>query len=147
MVNVGSHKSSSNSLPFGVPQGPVFGMLLFTLYTSSLDDIALRHSMGYHFYSDDTQIYISLIQCSGCQTALLAMENCIKDIQDWMLGIMLIGDKTDKDKWRLNIIDLNWLLVLHLNQHRQFRDINVTHVRNRGAVFDCNLKIKYKNRH
>ena len=67
----------------------MLGPLLFTLYTSPLGDIARRHSMGYHFYADDTQLYISFKQGSGCRTALLAMENCIKDIQDWMLGNML----------------------------------------------------------
>ena len=43
-----------------VPQGSVIDPLIFTIYTRSLGIIARRHGVGYHFYADDAQLYVSL---------------------------------------------------------------------------------------
>jgi len=45
---------------FSVPQGSVIDPLIFTIYTRSLGIIARRHGVGYHFYADDAQLYVSL---------------------------------------------------------------------------------------
>ena len=42
----------------GVPQGSVLGPLVFTMYTRHLVIIAQRYWVKYHFYADDTQLYI-----------------------------------------------------------------------------------------
>ena len=58
-VKVNNVLSKEVSFDYGVPQGSVFGSVLFTLYTSLLSQIINRHKLNYHLYDDDTQIYIS----------------------------------------------------------------------------------------
>ena len=52
-VNINGSTSERHVLQFGVPQGLVLGRLLFSLYTSSLSDIASKHELSFHFYADD----------------------------------------------------------------------------------------------
>ena len=56
ILGVSSHV---NDLPYGGPQGSVLGPLLYSLYTSPLGDIARSYGPCYHFYADDTQLYLS----------------------------------------------------------------------------------------
>ena len=51
--------SSSRSLVCGVPQGSVGGPTLFSIYLTGLRDIFHRHSVHYHLYADDIQIFVS----------------------------------------------------------------------------------------
>ena len=43
----------------------MLGPILYLLYTSPLGDIVRQYSMGYHFYADDTQLYLSFNSLSG----------------------------------------------------------------------------------
>ena len=57
-VKVNGMTSDRHGLGFGVPQGSVLGPLLHTLYTSPLADIALKHNINFHFYTEDSQFYV-----------------------------------------------------------------------------------------
>ena len=68
---------------YGVPQGSVLGPLKLCLYP--LGAILKYHSIGYHIYSDNTQLYISF-KCNTLLASLTKLNNCISDVRVWMIN-------------------------------------------------------------
>ena len=63
LVEVGSTLLLPAALQFEVShgQGSVLGQILFSLYTNPISSIIHSHTIiNYHFYDDDTKLYITL---------------------------------------------------------------------------------------
>ena len=88
--------SAPAALNFGVPQGSVFGPILFILYTHPISEMVSCHSLSHHSFSDDNQLYKS-----GNITQLLEIihstQSCISDGKACMTNnqLQLNNDKTE----------------------------------------------------
>ena len=83
-IKIGSTLSELSNLIYGVPQGSVLGPLLFSLYTTPLSKIIRLHPhIKFHFYADDTQLYIHLSH-KNASSALAKLNACLRDVQEWM---------------------------------------------------------------
>ena len=82
-IKIGSTLSELSNLIYGVPQDSVLGSLLFSLYTTALSKIIHLHPhIKFHFYADDTQLYIHLSH-KNASSALAKLNACLRDVQ-WM---------------------------------------------------------------
>ena len=81
----------------------MLGPLLYSLYTSPIADIINLHSLQYHLYADDSQLYISFkTDCfADLAQAKSSVELCVKDIEQWMTKNML---KLNQEKTELIVI-------------------------------------------
>ena len=72
------------ALQYGVPQGSFLGPILFSLYTNPINSIIhSRSSINYHFYANDTQLYITLSPANFSHS-IQKLKNCLNDIQNFM---------------------------------------------------------------
>jgi hypothetical protein len=108
-------KSDVSNLKCGVPQGSVLGPILFTIYTSPLCEIIENYNMSYHFYADDSELYLSFEPNDACdeKAAHEKISACLASIKEWMFAnklklndekteYIIIGRKHDTEKTRIN---------------------------------------------
>ena len=96
-IKIGSTLSDVCKLLFGVPQGSVLGPLLFSLYTRPLSLIISKHKgIKFHFYADDSQVYIHLSQKNE-SAAFKKLNRCLDGVKEWMSTskLKLNPDKTE----------------------------------------------------
>ena len=94
-VAVGDQQSQSADCTSGVPQGSVLGPLLFAMYISPVGNVVAAHSLRYHQYADDTQLYMAVRPSADANFQSLSM--CVQDVARWFLenGLLLNPTKTE----------------------------------------------------
>ena len=127
-------------LHYGVLQGSVLGPILFSLYTNPISSIIHSHSsINYHFYADDTQLYITLSP-ENFSHSIQKLKNCLNDIQNFMFANKL---KLNPDKTEFILIgsqrNRNQLLP-HFTINILGNQVSPAQsVRKHGVVFDSNF--------
>ena len=84
-VKLGLHQSPVVKLEVGVPQGFVFGPLLFAVYCSPVGDIITDHYIPryhYHQYADDTQLHLAM-SVDNTAAGFTVLAACAADVRQW----------------------------------------------------------------
>ncbi len=94
-VHVNDVSFLRSKVSHGAPQSSVLGPILFTLYMFPLGNIIRKHTVNFHCYADDSQLYLSIKPEETNQLAKL--QACLKDVKTWMTRNVLIlnSDKTE----------------------------------------------------
>ena len=79
-VAIGESRSEPTTLQHGIPQGSVLGPVLFTVYTGILTFLLEAHGVSYHFFADDTQLYIRV---EDIDEAKHRLSSLLSDLKIW----------------------------------------------------------------
>ncbi len=79
LVKLGNFTSSPAPLTCGLPQGSILAPSLFSLYMLPLGSILRKHGVSFHFYADDTQIYLPIKRNNS--TAITSLLQCLEEVK------------------------------------------------------------------
>ena len=140
-IKVNGVTSQPKLLDCGVPQGSVLGPILFTIYTASLGQLLRQLDVQYHFYADDSQLWV-IFKPPELDTAIGQMEKCIVSVQKWMLSHQL---KMNDDKTEFLVISSKSIArgigspSLHIGDHQV---VATSSARNIGVMMDSKASME-----
>ena len=140
-IKVNGLTSQPKRLDCGVPQGSVLGPILFTIYTASLGQLLRQLDVRYHFYADDSQLWV-IFKPPELDTAIGQMEKCIASVQKWMLSHQL---KMNDDKTEFLVISSKSIArgigspSLHIGDHQV---VATSSARNIGVMMDSKASME-----
>uniref|UniRef100_A0A665UBY4 Reverse transcriptase domain-containing protein n=1 Tax=Echeneis naucrates TaxID=173247 RepID=A0A665UBY4_ECHNA len=136
-VHVNNSSSSCTVVSHGVPQGSVLGPILFTLYLLPLGSIIRKHSINFHFYTDDTQLYLSMKPDEVTQ--IVRLQTCLEDIKVWMTENFLLLNSDKTEVIVLSPKHLRKILSNHVISLDGITLASSSTVRNLGVAFDWDM--------
>ena len=143
-VTINGARSNPKLLKCGVPQGSVLGPLLFLVYVSPLGNVIRKHGLDFHFFADDTQLYLAFDAnaVGSLSDALSTVLAAITDVKDWLHRNLL---KFNISKTELSLIDssqqlskLSGPVTICMDNHLI---VAVEAVRNLGLYIDQHMKL------
>ena len=139
-VVVGESRSEPKILHCGVPQGSVLGPVLFTVYTSTFASLLNAHGVDYHFYADDSQLYIRVENIQEAKDRLISL---LSDIKIWMAKRKL---KLNDGKTEIMVIKGNLRNTIETDfGDVTFEDTQLVpceNAKNLGVVLDSSLNFR-----
>ena len=93
-VAIGESQSEQTTLQYGSLHGSVLGPVLFTVYTCTFAFLLEAHGVSYHFFADDTRLYIRVEDIDEAKHRLSFL---LSDLKIWMARrkLKLNNDKTE----------------------------------------------------